>query len=306
MKKSKFLLLTTLSPIISLPFLSASCITGEKADNKTEKDIKINENTDEKNSSETMNDKQKQDKSSTESKMEEKTDKDSSKSEEGKSMKNENTDEKNSSETMNDKQKQDKSSTESKMKEKTEKQDSKTNSEKQDSGTKSEKEEKNQEKPQNDGTTADADKTKIDDKVLKDFKEEIKNFVTEYRDKLLYQENKVSDFSKTEFVKNLFMEIEESKTKDDFEEIKEALTQYAEGAILSDDNIAKIKEGDYILFGEGQKISPWKNILDSDSEQFDTVYDAFKKLIDKSEEKRKKATEKLDKIFKLILKTFEE
>ncbi|MBT1320586.1 variable surface lipoprotein, partial [Mycoplasma bovis] len=44
MKKSKFLLLTTLSPIISLPFLSASCITGEKADNKMEKDIKINEN----------------------------------------------------------------------------------------------------------------------------------------------------------------------------------------------------------------------------------------------------------------------
>nr|WP_307920290.1 variable surface lipoprotein [Mycoplasmopsis bovis] len=89
MKKSKFLLLTTLSPIISLPFLSASCITGEKADNKMEKDIKINENTDEKNSSETMNDKQKQNKSSIDSKMEEKADKDSSKSEEGKSMENE-------------------------------------------------------------------------------------------------------------------------------------------------------------------------------------------------------------------------
>ncbi len=72
MKKSKFLLLTTLSPIISLPFLSASCITEAKPDNKTEKDIKINENTDEKNSSETMNDKQKQDKGSTESKMKEK------------------------------------------------------------------------------------------------------------------------------------------------------------------------------------------------------------------------------------------
>ncbi len=107
MKKSKFLLLTTLSPIISLPFLSASCIAEAKADNKMEKDIKINENKDEKNSSETMNDKQKQDKSSIDSKMEEKTDKDSSKSEEGKSMKNEHTDEKNSSETMNDKQKQD-------------------------------------------------------------------------------------------------------------------------------------------------------------------------------------------------------
>ncbi|WP_430000853.1 variable surface lipoprotein, partial [Mycoplasmopsis bovis] len=64
MKKSKFLLLTTLSPIISLPFLSASCIAEAKADNKMEKDIKINENKDEKNSSETMNDKQKQDKSS--------------------------------------------------------------------------------------------------------------------------------------------------------------------------------------------------------------------------------------------------
>ncbi len=49
MKKSKFLLLTTLSTIISLPFLSASCITEAKPDNKTEKDIKINENTDEKN-----------------------------------------------------------------------------------------------------------------------------------------------------------------------------------------------------------------------------------------------------------------
>ncbi len=79
MKKSKYILLTTLSPIISLPFLSASCITGEKADNKTEKDIKINENTDEKNSSETMNDKQKQDKSSTESKMKEKTESQDSK-----------------------------------------------------------------------------------------------------------------------------------------------------------------------------------------------------------------------------------
>ncbi|MBT1374624.1 variable surface lipoprotein, partial [Mycoplasma bovis] len=72
MKKSKFLLLTTLSTIISLPFLSASCITEAKSDNKTEKDIKINENTDEKSSSETMNDKQKQDKGSTESKIKEK------------------------------------------------------------------------------------------------------------------------------------------------------------------------------------------------------------------------------------------
>ncbi len=107
MKKSKFLLLTTLSPIISLPFLSASCITEAKADNKMEKDIKINENKDEKNSSETMNDKQKQDKSNIDSKMEEKADKDSSKSEEGKSMKNKHADEKHSSETMNDKQKQD-------------------------------------------------------------------------------------------------------------------------------------------------------------------------------------------------------
>ncbi|MBT1345295.1 Mbov_0283/Mbov_0339 family surface lipoprotein [Mycoplasmopsis bovis] len=122
MKKSKFLLLTTLSPIISLPFLSASCITKAKADNKMEKDIKINENTDEKNSSETMDDKQKQDKSSIDSKMEEKAD---NKTEKDIKI-NENTDEKNSSETMNDKQKQDKSSTESKMKEKTEKQDSKT------------------------------------------------------------------------------------------------------------------------------------------------------------------------------------
>nr|WP_307920647.1 hypothetical protein [Mycoplasmopsis bovis] len=48
-----------------------------------------NEHTDEKNSSETMNDKQKQNKSSIDSKMEEKADKDSSKSEEGKSMENE-------------------------------------------------------------------------------------------------------------------------------------------------------------------------------------------------------------------------
>ncbi|TQF43201.1 hypothetical protein A9K73_01600 [Mycoplasmopsis bovis] len=82
MKKSKYILLTTLSPIISLPFLSASCITEAKSDNKMEKDIKINENTDEKNSSETMNNKQKQDKSSIdsiESKMKEKTEKQDSK-----------------------------------------------------------------------------------------------------------------------------------------------------------------------------------------------------------------------------------
>ncbi|UOE64712.1 variable surface lipoprotein [Mycoplasmopsis bovis] len=126
MKKSKFLLLTTLSTIISLPFLSASCITEAKADNKMEKDIKINENKDEKNSSETMNDKQKQDKSNIDSKMEEKTDKDSSKTEEGKSMKNKHADEKNSSETMNDKQKKDKSSTDSKTEEKAGKDSSKS------------------------------------------------------------------------------------------------------------------------------------------------------------------------------------
>ncbi|TKA59047.1 hypothetical protein MBOVa_4520 [Mycoplasmopsis bovis 8790] len=88
MKKSKFLLLTSLSPIISLPFVAASCVTEAKADNKMEKDIKKNENVGEKNSSETMNDKQKQDKSSTESKTEEKGDKGSLKSQEDKSMTN--------------------------------------------------------------------------------------------------------------------------------------------------------------------------------------------------------------------------
>ncbi|MCA8841329.1 variable surface lipoprotein [Mycoplasmopsis bovis] len=253
MKKSKFLLLTTLSPIISLPFLSASCITEAKPDNKTEKDIKINENTDEKNSSE----------------------------------------------TMNDKQKQDKGSTESKMKEKTGKQDSKTNSEKQNSGTKSEKEEKNHEKPQNDGTTADADNTKIDNEVLKKFKEEVKKFVTEYKDKSLGLKNKALDSSENEFVEKLFMEIDKSKTKEDFEDTKENLTQYAEGGLLSDNEyIAKTKEGDHILFGEQKFIYSWKTIAESEPQIFDSTTET---LIKQSEEKRKKVTEKLDKIFEPIL-----
>ncbi len=150
MKKSKFLILTTLSPIISLPFLSASCITEAKADNKTEKDIKINENKDEKNSSETMNDKQKQDKSNIDSKMEEKEDKDSSKSEEGKSMKNKHADEKHSSETMNDKQKQDsKPNSESNSANQDSETNSESNSENQGSNPDSEPNSKNQDSETN-------------------------------------------------------------------------------------------------------------------------------------------------------------
>ncbi len=270
MKKSKFLLLTTLSPIISLPFLSASCITEAKPDNKTEKDIKINENTDEKNSSETMNDKQKQDKGSTESKMKEKTGKQDSKT----------NSEKQDSGTKSEK-------------------DSKTNSEKQNSGTKSEKEEKNHKKPQNDGTTADADNTKIDNEVLKKFKEEVKKFVTEYKDKSLGLKNKALDSSENEFVEKLFMEIDKSKTKEDFEDTKENLTQYAEGGLLSDNEyIAKTKEGDHILFGEPKFIYSWKTIAESEPQIFDSTTET---LIKQSEEKRKKVTEKLDKIFEPIL-----
>ncbi len=155
------------------------------------------------------------------------------------------------------------------------------------------------EKPQNDGTTADADNTKIDNEVLKKFKEEVKKFVTEYKDKSLGLKNKALDSSENEFVEKLFMEIDKSKTKEDFEDTKENLTQYAEGGLLSDNEyIAKTKEGDHILFGEPKFIYSWKTIAESEPQIFDSTTET---LIKQSEEKRKKVTEKLDKIFEPIL-----
>ncbi len=161
------------------------------------------------------------------------------------------------------------------------------------------KKKKNHEKPQNDGTTADADNTKIDNEVLNKFKEEVKKFVTEYKDKSLGLKNKALDSSENEFVEKLFMEIDKSKTKEDFEDTKENLTQYAEGGLLSDNEyIAKTKEGDHILFGEPKFIYSWKTIAESEPQIFDSTTET---LIKQSEEKRKKVTEKLDKIFEPIL-----
>ncbi len=225
----------------------------EKADNKTEKDIKINENTDEKNSSETMNNKQKQDKSSIDSKMEEKAD---NKTEKDIKI-NENTDEKNSSETMNNKQKQDKSSIESKMKEKTEKQDSKTNSEKQDSETDDSSNELTipSESTPKDMPTENSeindylDKVKEYGKEASEFYELLsKLFKTKYKDKIIQKIGKfekiIKEFSKLyEGTKNNLDQIIEGFKEPDFKKaLLELLNSYKESREEIKNAIKELKE----------------------------------------------------------------